>query len=90
MIFRQLLRKHLPVLYSTTGIRQDENRHPEHHFRWGRNNSRITKEKREQLSQNFSTLGFELPDKSKQQLIEKIKNFIIKQVHHIREQPELF
>ena len=44
----------------------------------------LPKEKVEQLSQNLSALGFELLDNSKQQLIEKIKNIIIKQVHHLQ------
>ena len=46
----------------------------------------LPKEKVEQLSQNLSALGFELLDNSKQQLIEKIKNIIIKQVHHTQEE----
>jgi AraC-like DNA-binding protein len=46
----------------------------------------LPKKKREQLSQNLSALGFELLDKSKKQLIEKIKNIIIKQVHHSKEE----
>ena len=46
----------------------------------------LPKEKVEQLSQNLSALGFELLDNSKQQLIEKIKNIILKQVHHTQEE----
>ena len=45
----------------------------------------LPKEKVEQLSQNLSALGFELLDNNKQQLIEKIKNIIIQQVHHTQE-----
>lgn len=44
-----------------------------------------SKEKVEQLSQNLSALGFELLDNSRQQIIEKIKNLIIQQVHHAKE-----
>lgn len=44
------------------------------------------KEKVEQLSKNLGALGFELLDNSKQQLIEKIKNIIIQQVHHSEEE----
>jgi AraC-like DNA-binding protein len=36
----------------------------------------------EQLNHNLSLLGFEVLDNSKQQLIEKAKNTIIKLVHH--------
>lgn len=42
----------------------------------------IPKDKLEQLQTNLDTLGFELLDNSKQQIIEKIKNIIIQQVHH--------
>lgn len=45
-------------------------------------NSEVPKEKLEQLEKNLDALGFELLDNSKQQLIEKIKNIIIQQVHH--------
>jgi AraC family transcriptional regulator len=46
----------------------------------------LPKEKVAQLSQNLSALGFELLDNSKQQLIEKIKNIVIQQVHHTQEE----
>jgi len=42
----------------------------------------IPKERLEKLQNNLNALGFELLGKSKQQLIEKIKNIIIKKVHH--------
>ena len=42
----------------------------------------LSKEKLNQLSSNLTALGFEVLDNAKQQLIEKIKNIIIKQVHH--------
>lgn len=45
-------------------------------------NSMLTKDKLEQLEKNLDVLGFELLDNSKQQLIEKIKNIILQQVHH--------
>lgn len=48
--------------------------------------SDIPTEKLERLSHNLSALGFELLDDSKQQLIEKIKNIIIQQVHHSQEE----
>ncbi len=47
--------------------------------------SELPKEKIEQLSKNLASFGFELLDNSKQQLIEKIKNIIVKQVHHNQE-----
>lgn len=40
----------------------------------------------EQLQKSLATLGFELLDNSKQQIIEKIKNVIIQQVHHTKEE----
>src|SRR5690349_5609234 len=46
----------------------------------------LSKEEVQQLSQNLSSLGFELLDSGKQQLIERIKNVIIQQVHHNQEQ----
>jgi AraC family transcriptional regulator len=46
----------------------------------------LPKEKIEQLEKNLDVLGFELLDNSKQQLIEKIKNIIIQQVHHTQEE----
>jgi AraC family transcriptional regulator len=39
----------------------------------------------QQFSSNLNALGFELLDNSKQQLIEKIKNTIIKHVHYNEE-----
>lgn len=45
----------------------------------------LPKEKIEQLEKNLDALGFELLDNSKQQLIEKIKNNVIQQVHHTQE-----
>ena len=48
--------------------------------------TQLPKEKVEQLSKNLYALGFELLDNSKQQLIEKIKNVIIKQVHNSEEE----
>ena len=42
----------------------------------------ISKEELEVLRNNLAGLGFEILDKSKQQLIEKIKNLIIQKVHH--------
>ncbi len=38
------------------------------------------------LSDNLAALGFEVLDDAKQQLIEKIKNVIIQQVHHSHEE----
>ncbi|RYE29657.1 MAG: AraC family transcriptional regulator [Sphingobacteriales bacterium] len=46
----------------------------------------LPKEKVERLSKNLSALGFELLDNSKQKLIEKIKNIIVKQVHYTSEE----
>jgi len=46
----------------------------------------IQKEKLEQLEKNLDALGFELLDSSKRQLIEKIKNIIIWQVHYSHEE----
>jgi AraC family transcriptional regulator len=43
----------------------------------------------EQLEKNLDALGFELLDNSKQQLIEKIKNIIIQQIHHKQEENNL-
>ena len=48
--------------------------------------SEIPKEKIERLEKNLDALGFELLDNSRQQLIEKIKNIIIQQVHHTQEE----
>ena len=38
------------------------------------------------LRENLAILGFELLDNSRQQLIEKIKNLIVTQVHHSEEE----
>lgn len=46
----------------------------------------LSKEQLEQLRKNLAALGFELLDNSRQQLIEKIKNIIIKQVHYSKEE----
>lgn len=46
----------------------------------------LQKELIDQLSVNLATLGFELLNDSKQQLIEKIKNIIIQQVHYSNEE----
>ena len=46
----------------------------------------LSKEKVDQLEKNLADLGFELLDNSKQQIIEKIKNIIIQQVHHSQEE----
>jgi AraC-like DNA-binding protein len=42
----------------------------------------IPNEKLKQLGENLASLGFELLDNARQQLIEKIKNIIIQQVHY--------
>lgn len=42
----------------------------------------LSKEILEQLSKNLTALGFEMLDNAKLQLIDKIKNIIIRQVHH--------
>ena len=42
----------------------------------------LPKEKIQQLAINLNALGFELLDNAKQQIIEKIKNIIIQQVHY--------
>ncbi len=47
----------------------------------------IPQQKLEQLRTNLAAVGFELLDNSKQQIIEKIKNIIIKQVHYSDEEP---
>lgn len=49
-------------------------------------NAMLPKEKVAELSNNLAALGFELLDNSKQQLIEKIKNIIINEVHHSEEE----
>jgi AraC-like DNA-binding protein len=46
----------------------------------------LSKEQIEPLSKNLASLGFELLDDSKQQVIEKIKNTIIRQVHYSEEE----
>ena len=40
----------------------------------------------DELRNNLAAVGFELLDNGRQQLIEKIKNIIIKQVHHTDEE----
>ncbi len=47
----------------------------------------LTKDKIHELKISLAALGFELLDESKQQIIEKIKNTIINQVHHSDEHP---
>lgn len=47
--------------------------------------SGLTKEQVQQLSDNLGMLGFELLSNSKQQIIEKIKNIIINEVHYADE-----
>jgi AraC-like DNA-binding protein len=42
----------------------------------------LSKDKLHWFGNNLAALGFELLDNSRQQLIEKIKNIIIKQVHY--------
>jgi AraC family transcriptional regulator len=46
----------------------------------------LSKEKIEQLGKSLGSLGFELLDNAKQQLIEKIKTIIIHQVHYSQEE----
>jgi AraC family transcriptional regulator len=48
----------------------------------------IPKSKLEQLRNNLDAVGFELLNNSKQQLIEKIKNIIVKQVHYSEEEQQ--
>lgn len=48
----------------------------------------IPQEKLQVLEKNLSTLGFELLDDAKQQLIGKIRNIIIQQVHHAGDQDQ--
>jgi AraC family transcriptional regulator len=48
----------------------------------------IPKNKLVHLQNNLAAAGFELLDNSKQQLIEKIKNIIIKQVHYSEEEQQ--
>src|SRR5688500_5098299 len=45
----------------------------------------LTKQQIQQLSDNLSGMGFELLSNSKQQIIEKIKNIIINQIHYADE-----
>lgn len=49
----------------------------------------ITAEQKTILSQNLQSFGFELIDDKKSRLIEKIKNEIVKLVHHNGEQPKV-
>lgn len=46
----------------------------------------IPKDKLELLENNLAALGFEILDNSRQQLVEKIKNIIIQQVHHVEDE----
>jgi AraC-like DNA-binding protein len=46
----------------------------------------LPKEKIEKLSDNLAALGFEVLDNARHQIIEKIKNTIIKQVHYTDEE----
>ena len=46
----------------------------------------VSKQKLKQLSQNLARLGFEVLDDARQQLIEKIKNIIINEVHYKEEE----
>jgi AraC family transcriptional regulator len=46
----------------------------------------LTKERLNKLGNNLAELGFELLDDSKQQLIEKIKNLVIRYIHHGEEE----
>jgi AraC-like DNA-binding protein len=50
------------------------------------NGTEIPKDKLEKFQKNLTALGFELLDNSQKQLIEKIKNIIIQQVHHAQEE----
>ena len=44
--------------------------------------TQLSKDQIDQLGKNLAAVGFELLDNNKQQLIEKIKNIIIKRVHY--------
>lgn len=46
----------------------------------------ISKQKLQQFSDNLAVLGFEVLDNARQQLIEKIKNIIINEVHYKQEE----
>jgi AraC-like DNA-binding protein len=46
----------------------------------------LSKEKVKQLATSLSEFGFELLDNSRQQIIEKIKNIVIQQVHYTHEE----
>ena len=46
----------------------------------------LSKQKLKQFSQNLAMLGFEVLDDARQQLIEKIKNIIINEVHYKEEE----
>ena len=48
----------------------------------------IPKNKLEKLRNNLTAVGFELLGNSKQQLIEKIKNIIVKRVHYSEEEKQ--
>lgn len=45
-----------------------------------------SKEQIQELSDNLAAIGFELLSNNKQQIIEKIKNIIINQVHYMEEE----
>lgn len=42
----------------------------------------LTRQQIDELGSNLEALGFEVLDDNKQQLIEKIKNIVINQIHH--------
>ena len=42
----------------------------------------LTAEQKQELGSNLAAIGFELLDDNRQQIIEKIKNTIISQIHH--------
>jgi AraC-like DNA-binding protein len=46
----------------------------------------LSSDQLQEVKESLSSLGFELLDKSKQQLIEKIKNIIVTHVHHTDEE----
>jgi AraC family transcriptional regulator len=48
----------------------------------------VPEDKLEALKKNLTALGFEMLDDQKRQLIEKIKNIIINQVHYTTEEPQ--
>jgi len=46
----------------------------------------LTDEQRNELGSNLAATGFELLDDNRQQLVEKIKNTVISQIHHSDEE----